>query len=298
MKVFHKIVLSVATFAVILLSLVYQAGAAAPGPKLSESFPPHTKGVNKHNLSYNNNSPLVKYRAFNSDNRSTQVCIFCHTPHSANVEGQAPLWNRKFSTETFQRYSSDTLQIRSISAANYGEPNGSSRLCLSCHDGVSRLGNLYTGTEIVMVGGAVTGVIEGFASFKPDTNKMKTGHHPVSFVYNDSVLASIKAYLPKIDYTLPTVAEVKLDKQSRMQCTTCHDPHQNQSNDAECYPQSGSGNVSCDATNNRKISPFWVYGVPGTSTAGADQQAVCLACHPISELPFALLPLTTPWTPN
>lgn len=290
MKVFHKIVLSVATFAVILLSLVYQAGAVAPGPKLSESFPPHTKGVNKHNLSYNNNSPLVKYRAFNSDNRSTQVCIFCHTPHSANVEGQAPLWNRKFSTETFQRYSSDTLQIRSISAANYGEPNGSSRLCLSCHDGVSRLGNLYTGTEIVMVGGAVTGVIEGFASFRPDTNKMKTGHHPVSFVYNDSVLSSIQSYLPKLSYQATSLPDyVKLDKQSRMQCTTCHDPHQNQSDDTVCYLPAGTATDLCNGTNIRKVTPFWVYG--GGGTAGADQQAVCESCHPLQ-------PLTVPWTPN
>lgn len=285
MNSFSKKIQSAVTVILALVSLASLACAA--GPKFKD-------GGNKHNLSSSNTG--VTYQALvdvSGDPRSTQVCVFCHTPHGANIEGQAPLWNRKFSTETFQRYSSDTLQIRSISAANYGEPNGSSKLCLSCHDGVSRLGALYTGAEITMVGGGTLDVISGLASFKPDTNKMKSGHHPVSFVYDATVLSAIQSYVPKAAYTLSSLPQyVKMDKQGRMQCSTCHDPHQNQSSDTECYALVGGANVPCDTTNTRKITPFWVYGVNGT--AGADQQDVCLSCHPMAEWTG----FSIPWTPN
>ncbi len=293
MNVFRKVV-PLAVITAILLSLAYRADANAPGPKVSEA-------KNKHNLSASNNDASIKYRAIDdpANPRSKEICVFCHTPHGANVEGQAPLWNRKFSTEIFQRYSSGTLQIRNITEAAYGEPNGSSKLCLSCHDGVSNLGDGFNGTKIAMIGGDVPGVIDSsgvgnFASFKPSTNKMKTGHHPVSFVYNQSVLDLIKAADPaeKSQYKLSDLPlYVKLDKKSRMQCTTCHDPHQNQSNDAECY--GGTGN--CASPDTRKITPFWVYGVSGTATAGADQEAVCISCHPMD----AGVGFTQqPWTPN
>src|SRR5512138_2332341 len=99
---------------------------------------------NKHNFSYSNIS--VNYRALpTNDNpaypQSAQICIFCHTPHHSSSEG--PLWNRQASSRTFKHYSSSTLSIddpalRAIS--EYGQPNGSSRLCLSCHDGSTALG--------------------------------------------------------------------------------------------------------------------------------------------------------------
>jgi hypothetical protein len=257
-------------FLVISLSMLLVFQAYAAGPKVSEP-------TNKHNLSSNNTIPGFLYKASGAaDNpRGKQICIFCHTPHSANVIGQAPLWNRTFSTELFQRYTSLTLKIRGITDAKYGEgalPNGSSKLCLSCHDGVSRLGAIYSGSEIVME--KANPVIEGVASFKPDTNKMWTGHHPVSFVYTDAIastLTGLKGTTYKMPTAVPAVSEVKLDKQSRMQCTTCHDAHQNMSSDTDMY---------LPPNETRKIAPFWVYGV--NNNGSADQQTVCMACHPMN----------------
>lgn len=60
-----------------------------------------------------------------------QVCEFCHTPHAANTNIQAPLWNRAETTQTFTLYGSPTMN------AAVGQPLVSSRLCLSCHDGVN-----------------------------------------------------------------------------------------------------------------------------------------------------------------
>jgi predicted CXXCH cytochrome family protein len=60
-----------------------------------------------------------------------QVCEFCHTPHDANNNIQAPLWNRAETTQTFKLYASPTM------AGTPVQPLVSSRLCLSCHDGVN-----------------------------------------------------------------------------------------------------------------------------------------------------------------
>ena len=60
-----------------------------------------------------------------------QVCEFCHTPHDANTNLQAPLWNRAETTQTFQLYTSPTMTGTAV------QPLVSSRLCLSCHDGVN-----------------------------------------------------------------------------------------------------------------------------------------------------------------
>lgn len=298
MKNHVRLILSVfVTAAFFVMTVVFQTFAA--GPLVS-------KPGNKHNLSGLNTAPGITYRAKTliedpTNIRGQEICIFCHTPHNANVEGGAPLWNRRFSGETFSRYSSSTLQIRvntaAKNAAGYDDksappwqPNGSSKLCLSCHDGSDtndhRLGDVLNGGPIIMSGGNFisSDTAISFASFNPLTNKMKTGHHPVSFVYTDSVVSLINLTgLAYTTYKLPTTfppgpPEVKLDKQNRMQCTTCHDPHQNWSNDTDFYTSSGN--------ETRKKAPFWVYG--GGVSATADQEAVCTACHPM---------IIPPWQP-
>jgi len=276
---FGQVMMLLTVTMLLVMHMALQATAA--GPKVSEIG-------NRHNLSaigrvVNSTSYTANINTYQATNDQTnnplgqQICIFCHTPHNANVVGQAPLWNRKFSSENFQRYSSSTLQIRKISAAQYAsgaQPTGSSKLCLSCHDGVSRLGDLYSGASITMV----RDVITGLSSFNPSTNKMKSGHHPVSFVYNAEIAATINAARTPTVFTMPGLTQVKLDKLGRMQCTTCHDAHQNMSNDTECY------GGDCDNTNTRKVAPFWVYGVSGV--ASTDAQAVCTTCHPMNTIPW------------
>src|SRR5262249_52548917 len=87
----------------------------------------------------------------------TEICIFCHTPHNANPA--APLWNQTLSSATYTPYTSSTM------VATAGLPTGSSKLCMSCHDGTVALGNLLnagTGAagQIAMsgtAGGKMTG---------------------------------------------------------------------------------------------------------------------------------------------
>ncbi len=295
MTVFSKIIPVAVTVTAILISLAYQALAIAPGPKVSATG-------NKHNLSSGN--ATNPYHATTADPRGEQICIFCHTPHNANVAGQAPLWNRAFSSQIFQRYTgSTTFKIKGLAVAQYGptgqpnyvigaQPNGSSKLCLSCHDGVSKLGAIYNGPEIPMT----IDVISGLASFNPSVpaNKLRYGHHPVSFVYatgysyvNETDLlpavqsGAVIGGLPA-DYVFPQLIDgkvvVKLKDTFRngngwMQCTTCHDPHMNQSDDDDCYGACGPG--------VHKKAPFWVYHKTANS-ATLDHDAVCTACHALT----------------
>lgn len=297
---FRKSLVLLAASWLLMFMLVFQAAAVAPGPRVSEVG-------NKHNLSSlgwsggalaDNTNP---YRATGGLASTTnmagkQICIFCHTPHNAFVENQAPLWNRTFSTGlVFSRYSTATLQIRvnpaisASTAADYGsnwQPDGSSKLCLSCHDGVSSLGAVLRGGPIEMNPGYDK--ITGIALFNPSNNKMKTGHHPVSFVYNASVQQAISSSRVTNGFQLPTaVPQVKLDKNKKMQCTTCHNPHQNQSDDGKCYETEVSNvivNCGSPATATRKVVPFWVYGVSGTAVD--DHDTVCNSCHDMRPKPF------------
>lgn len=316
MNGFSKIILIAAIAVAIMFMRTYHVNAVAPGPPVS-----HDR--NKHNLSsdvydvvraaagFNDpnsdrkdvNVPIgstatpirsgrdlsIKYKAQSdsSNSRGRQICIFCHTPHSSNSAlEQTPLWNRKFSSQTFDRYSGvGTLKIKGIAEAQYGlnaQPDGASKLCLSCHDGVSSLGGVATND--LLRGGPIPmdisggNVITGIASFKGDTNKMKFGHHPVSFVYNGVVQQAVSSAKIGLGYQLPAaLSGVKLDKNKKMQCTTCHDPHQNKSDDDKCYDGGGAA-VDCDATYKRKIVPFWVLH-NGSNTASEDHDAVCTSCH-------------------
>jgi predicted CXXCH cytochrome family protein len=172
------------------------------------------------------------------------------------------------------------LVIRHTSKALYGEPTGSSRLCLSCHDGVTA-GGIPLG-NVLRPGGAGAASIkmlsaDRIAAGSPTlftADKIKLGHHPVSFVYDADVLLAIKSdsYKGTQNYKLPSMAEVKLDKDGRMQCTTCHDPHQNKSQEDQLIP-----------STQRKIAPFWVYG--GTGDAITDHDAVCKDCHNFTQFP-------------
>ena len=66
-----------------------------------------------------------------------QICVVCHAPHNVATPVIPPLWNHDLSTATYTVYSSPTLD-----AGPLGPPTGSTKLCLSCHDGTVALGEI------------------------------------------------------------------------------------------------------------------------------------------------------------
>lgn len=116
---------------------VLAVGQIVPGD--SSSYPSTSIVNTAHNL---NNYPGVTIPG-------NQICLPCHTPHNALLSGDANvLWNHAETGETFVMYKSTA-----------GQPEGPSKLCLSCHDGVTAIDNYggTGGTGIVMTGRAALG---------------------------------------------------------------------------------------------------------------------------------------------
>jgi hypothetical protein len=205
----------------VLLALLPPASYAAKVPDIANT---------KHNLSANGTG-TVKATS------ETQICVFCHTPHSAeNIPG-APLWNRKLSGATYNTYQSSSIDA-SIDELSKG-PGGLSRLCLSCHDGTMAVGSVNvlngqasptinmagTGTGGTMPAGSGTST-----GFTRNLGVDLTNDHPISFTYDASV-AALDGELRSPDGNVVGTrtrgaAKPKLPLENgQMQCTTCHDPH-------------------------------------------------------------------------
>ncbi len=221
-----------------------------------------------HNLS--TSSPEFQYT---SDNE-TEVCIFCHTPHSGSLDG--PLWNRALPTATkYTHYNSASLSALGAGRAVEKE----SLLCLSCHDGSISVNTLmnyrnsfpfefpeHFGSQNYPIPflGFPDGMNPGGkigASRGNDIDTDLSDDHPISFKYKS--VADIKFNEFK-DVPTAEGAGVRFfpgnadDADKRVECSSCHDPH-----------------VMYDTfTNpmaNETYRPFLI-----TTNAGS---ALCLACH-------------------
>ncbi len=169
-----------------------------------------TVAATKHNFSLFSASAI-------KTGTTSKICVFCHAPHNTNPSG--PMWNRGDSGATYNIYQSDTV------VATMGQPTGSSKLCLSCHDGTIAIGALKNVTGVVgpailpVTGPGVTsGMLTSVSTAFIGTDLRDD--HPLSFDYALSYPANLEI---KADTALP--AEVKLDKNNMVQCTSCHDPH-------------------------------------------------------------------------
>jgi predicted CXXCH cytochrome family protein len=140
----------------------------------------------------------------------SRVCVFCHAPH--NTLGMVPLWNREMPMSSYTIYKSSTLD------ANPGQPTGASKLCLSCHDGSIALGNIVSQTDrIRMVGGDF--MPAGLTNLGTDLSD----DHPISFTYTTGLTASDR----QLAHPFGLPPEIKLDASNQLQCTSCHDAHNN-----------------------------------------------------------------------
>jgi predicted CXXCH cytochrome family protein len=171
-----------------------------------------------------------------------QVCIACHTPHNANGSvSAAPLWNHTLTTQVYTLYASSTLK------ATMGQPTGSDKLCLSCHDGTVAVDSYR--------GAMGTAYISNANKLGTDLNV----HHPSSFLY-DTALATANGSLFDPSSKVVTVGAGAQSRSGtisalmlsggQVQCSSCHDVH---------------NTFTASTTNLLKIS-----------TA---RSAMCFACH-------------------
>lgn len=183
----------------------------------------------KHNLS---STASAATRDLVSNN--SEICVFCHTPHSALVNGVIPLWNQQLSThDNYGVYTSATFDATAAEVGDGGaDPLTSAtatNLCLSCHDGTVAVGSFNRASSLqdplawdtnnsvldgsgLMISGALLGTT-------------LTDDHPVNFLYSDSTAADGTALVATtVVGSRETVGTLPLFE-GKVQCASCHDPH-------------------------------------------------------------------------
>jgi len=149
-------------------------------------------------------------------NRSGEICTPCHAPHTTRTL-PAPLWNLEIPTQTYVMYG-QTSQSKN-DARKDRRPDGMSKICLSCHDGIIAP-DRYGG--VADAGADLTGM--------DPVGTHPTSNHPVSFIY-DTTLATADGDLydpsTRLSGFAGSAGTIDADMlfANRMECSSCHDVH-------------------------------------------------------------------------
>ena len=222
-----------------------------------------------------------------------EVCVFCHTPHGATNEPGAPLWNKTLSEETYTTYLSSSIDADLVNN-QLAQPAGSSKLCLSCHDGTLAVGAVnvkggQTGITFNMSGVNPDGTMPAGAGsatgFTRDLGTDLSNDHPVSVTYDDALanrdgelrvpdaeqkippgvgdLVAIRNHPLGIRPLLP-LEPTGPNGEGQIQCGTCHDPHLHDTNDAD---------IKFLRSNRFQV------GAPTGGAFNENNDIICIACH-------------------
>jgi hypothetical protein len=199
----------------------------------------HSVSATVHNLSISGPGEVKSVT-------ESEVCKFCHVPH--NAMPSTPLWGHAISTV---RYQVPSIRAESGERRAAPQPDGSSKLCLSCHDGTVALGEIVGKTRPVE--------FQGSGRLRPGQRGFLgtdlSGSHPVSIVMpkgGGQQPASDTDMGLKPSAAVRADPNIKLDASGKIQCTTCHDPH------SDAYYVEG------------EVPRFWVK-------PSVDE--VCITCH-------------------
>ncbi|MEQ1571975.1 MAG: cytochrome c3 family protein [Myxococcota bacterium] len=204
---------------------------ADPGPGIE---------VTRHNLSVTGPGPVRSVE-------QTEVCVFCHATHVPDAV--TPLWNHQTSPGVgYRPYASPLL------GADAGAVNGASRLCLSCHDGTIAVGAVRArdGSFRIEPVERTDGGGRLRAGTPANLGTDLSGSHPVSIAYREAARRRSPASRTWLHESPADLGVALLDATGSVQCTSCHDPHQD------------------PAATGAPVPPFW---------KGDTFSEVCTSCH-------------------
>jgi predicted CXXCH cytochrome family protein len=205
-------------------------------------------------------------------------CMFCHAPHNI-PGGAAPLWDHQLSSQIYTTYFSSTYN-----SGPQTPSAGSSKLCLSCHDGTVAVGLTVSHGSIPTSGAMAASDVLG--------PNLSSGH-PVSMTPVDDgqlVPSLFGSPASTKDAAVRLVA-------GRVECTTCHDPHvpNNDSVVRMFLSRSNSNGTLCLACHDpTRAQPNalggWTTGSHATATNGVGASVevgaygtvaanACSSCH-------------------
>jgi len=217
----------------------------------------------KHDLSATATSGLDPANVGQVTN-AVAVCEFCHAPHKipgmfngVPTTATAPplLWNVQVKTVSFAPYgNSPTFAGTDILPVEQAGPSNQaaymSLLCLSCHDGSVTAASFYY-TDVLGNVGTITPPNIGNSAGAGLAND-----HPVNFTYGAALLTTVNGLaqptegasvrIPYVGKTtpLPLFKDTPTSPSGRVECATCHNPHDNSLN-------GGSYFLRMDNTTNK-----------------------------------------------
>ena len=158
---------------------------------------------------------------------NTEICVFCHTPHSASPA--IPLWNHNASTAEFEVYNTSATLDGTV-----GQPTGISLACLGCHDGttaIDAIGNTpsnWSTTGVTYPSANIdTGgkLIGGFALLGTDLSN----DHPISITYESLLDTDLQpnAGAPNVQQYGNTLQLYGSGPTYTVECASCHNVHDN-----------------------------------------------------------------------
>lgn len=187
----------------------------------------------KHDLGFNTNTY--------STAATTEICVFCHTPHNA-VTGaavNAPLWNKTYTSNvTFTAYGNTSRGTATAAAMT-----NATRTCLSCHDGTQAMNSLNNGPGSGNTAIGAFGPIAGVAVI--DGNF--TNDHPVGVIYTTANDLNTPGGASPADAIVRVVSATNVVADSgtdTVECSSCHDVH-NTSGIALFLPVANTGSQLC-----------------------------------------------------
>jgi hypothetical protein len=261
-----KKLIAVLSFAVLTVGAVANAGMT-PRTGVNGSF---------HDITYLGS----QYGYYNQDDFQ-RVCIFCHTPHNAQVNALAPLWNHTMSalppTQAYAWAAPANLAIGF--AADYLV--GPSRLCESCHDGVTAVDSHGPTAGVGTAQGNNNGnhALASVGRFFGEAQLATT--HPIGFLYSEAMTNRPGELMdPTTNFFIDTVPDGNTNPDTRnratwtagtkmindtlyggyVTCASCHEVH-NMNNAVNPAPISGGA------------APNYFTWAPEKNSA------LCLSCH-------------------
>ena len=218
------------------------------------------------NLEDSRHDLAIFWSAGDADETSDAQCVVCHPPRSHTLK--IGLWNEAQQENLF-----DYPYGRPTEEAPRGKPDGASLACLGCHDGIIALGDVLSRAQPVV----------------HDSNIKRTDlsdGHPVSFVYDES----LSDQNDELEHPDALPQQTRLDSAGKMQCTSCHDPHDDtwgnflvMDNSAAALCVTCHKKENWDSSRHKMSEAIWNHSGPNPWPRGDLQGSVaehgCSNCH-------------------
>lgn len=165
----------------------------------------------------------------NSDKIS--ACEYCHPEPQAISSESSQAWNQQSKIIRFSSYATPKFDVSdsSVPTSDSGRRAGNATaMCLSCHDGV--VSDAAMDSNLAVGGTSPTSA--GLQSVLD-----LSGGHPVQFTYSYQLANTHRGLQPPVEgvgvptpyvgrsTSLPLYKQSPSDESGRMECATCHDPH-------------------------------------------------------------------------